>query len=417
MTAKNAFSDSKSPIQSRTISKRLPAYDAATNLLANNISTANLSATATNNLSTTVTSHLSVTVLSNLSTPTSSNVISKLSYDNVKKPKIQNHPKLEINNGYLSTNLQFIRPTIRISSNYLSLLVIPEDITSNNPELDQQPTILTNNIPPVIVTNNKLLAVIFPFEFEEVTSVPLFSRAALEEKPITVMYTDWFSRHHHHMTTHGSISARIITANGATKMPIGEIDNFPIEVNSIITPIKVLVMEATQYQALVSNDWLSKNNAILDWTIQELQFSQNGQHTQVPAMCGHFKPNNAYQVLWADVDHNELPPILAWDDDNNEKERQGKKPTSRTTINAWTNNKDHYKLTPILLWDDNPKRKQRKKLTWETNNLIWTNNNEREPTPSWEEKESNKEKGKVKEKKPLPTNSQYHNNSPIADPN
>ncbi|KAG9293068.1 hypothetical protein G9A89_016430 [Geosiphon pyriformis] len=60
--------------------------------------------------------------------------------------------------------------------------------------------------------------------------------------------------------------ARIITANGVTKISIGEIDNFLFKVNSIITPIKVLVMKATQYQALVDNNWL------------------------VLAMCRYFKP-------------------------------------------------------------------------------------------------------------------------------
>ncbi|KAG9288529.1 hypothetical protein G9A89_015735 [Geosiphon pyriformis] len=110
-------------------------------------------------------------------------------------------------------------------------------------------------------------------------------------------------------------------------MPIGEIDNFPIEVNGIVTSIKVLVMEATQYQALVGNDWLVKTNAVLDWTTQELQLSQNGRHTWVPAICGYFKTTNllaplinfeektkpiweVYQVLWANPDHNELLPIL-----------------------------------------------------------------------------------------------------------
>ncbi|KAG9305815.1 hypothetical protein G9A89_001104 [Geosiphon pyriformis] len=61
-----------------------------------------------------------------------------------------------------------------------------------------------------------------------------------------------------------AVSARIITADGATKTPIGEIDDLSIEVNGIIVPIKVLVMEATQYQALIGNNWLSKTNATLD---------------------------------------------------------------------------------------------------------------------------------------------------------
>ncbi|KAG9302644.1 hypothetical protein G9A89_007348 [Geosiphon pyriformis] len=270
------------------ILKHLPAYNAATNLSANNVSTANLSVTATNNLSTAATSHLLAVVSSNLSIPTSLNAAPKLSDDNVKKPEIQNYPKLEISDGYSSTNPQFIRPIIKILLNLI-----------NNQQY----------IPPAIITNDKFLAAIFLFELEEVTSVSLFSGAALEEKPITVMYTNAKVDGHFIKLILDTASARIITANGTMKTPIGEINDFPIEVNDIITLIKVLVMEATQYQA---------------------QLSQNSQYTRVLAMCGHFKPNNvmtsvplinlkeeklkptweAYQVSWADVDHNELPPIL-----------------------------------------------------------------------------------------------------------
>ncbi|KAG9284455.1 hypothetical protein G9A89_014059 [Geosiphon pyriformis] len=59
-------------------------------------------------------------------------------------------------------------------------------------------------------------------------------------------------------------------ADGVTKTPIGEIDNFLIEVNGITVPIKVLVIETTQYQVLVGNDWLFKTNVTLDWTTQKL---------------------------------------------------------------------------------------------------------------------------------------------------
>ncbi|KAG9286836.1 hypothetical protein G9A89_012386 [Geosiphon pyriformis] len=172
------FSDSESPIQLRTISKRLPAYDATTNLSANNISTANLSAAATNNLSTTATSHLSAAAFSNLLTPTSSNATPKLSYNDVRKPEIQNHPKLEISNGCLLTDPQFIRPAIGISLAEFRYQFHPKP---EFPELFKS---------PAIVTNDESLAAIFPFELEEVTLVPLFSRAALKEKPITAMYTN-----------------------------------------------------------------------------------------------------------------------------------------------------------------------------------------------------------------------------------
>ncbi|KAG9285508.1 hypothetical protein G9A89_006496 [Geosiphon pyriformis] len=58
-----------------------------------------------------------------------------------------------------------------------------------------------------------------------------------------------------------AVSTRIITTNRATKTSI----------------------------ALVDNGWLFKTNVMLDWITQELQLSQNRQHTCVPAMYGHFK--------------------------------------------------------------------------------------------------------------------------------
>ncbi|KAG9284343.1 hypothetical protein G9A89_023600 [Geosiphon pyriformis] len=75
------------------------------------------------------------------------------------------------------------------SQNYLSLLVTPEDITTNNSGSNQQQALI-NNIPPATVTNDELLAAIFPFDLKETIEILLFSGAALEEKPITAMYTD-----------------------------------------------------------------------------------------------------------------------------------------------------------------------------------------------------------------------------------
>ncbi|KAG9288188.1 hypothetical protein G9A89_020494 [Geosiphon pyriformis] len=142
---------------------------------------------------------------------------------------------------------------------------------------------LTNNIPLATVTNDELLAAIFSFDLEETIEIPLFSRAALEEKPITTMYMDAKIDGHaiKLILDSGSaaVNTRIITANRVIKTPIGEINNLPIEINSITVLIKVLVMKATQYQALVRNDWLSKTNTVLDWTMQKLQLSQNSQHT------------------------------------------------------------------------------------------------------------------------------------------
>ncbi|KAG9290056.1 hypothetical protein G9A89_010362 [Geosiphon pyriformis] len=206
------------------------------------------------------------------------------------------------------------------SRNYLSLLAISED-TSPNTWKPKQKQSLTN-ILPATVTKDKFLAAIFPFKIEELTETPLFSGAALEEKPIMVMYMDA------KIDVDQAASAKIITTDGATKTPIGEIDNLLIEINGITVLIKVLIMEATQYQVL---------------NTQELQLSQNRQHTHVPVTCGHFKPITmpsaplikfeeekekpiwkVYQVSWADEDHNK------WEEINKGKEKKKEKETTFT---------------------------------------------------------------------------------------
>ncbi|KAG9307522.1 hypothetical protein G9A89_003845 [Geosiphon pyriformis] len=59
---------------------------------------------------------------------------------------------------------------------------------------------------------------------------------------------------------------------------------------------------------------------MLDWTTQELQLSQNNQHTCISTMC-------------TDADHN--------------------------------------KLSPILFWNKNSKGKQREEFIWDTDDLTW----------------------------------------------
>ncbi|KAG9289113.1 hypothetical protein G9A89_022422 [Geosiphon pyriformis] len=173
---------------------------------------------------------------------------------------------------------------------YLSLLMTPEDATSSNQGIEQQQQPPTNNIPSATITENESL--------DEPSDTLLFNGAVLEEKLITAMYTNAKIDGHFIKLILDSVSG--LSPRMEPPKPIGEINNFSIEVNGIIVPIKVLVMEATQYQALV-----------------------------VLAMCGHFKATNTtaplidfeekkpkptwevYQVLWADEEHNKLLPILS----------------------------------------------------------------------------------------------------------
>ncbi|KAG9307344.1 hypothetical protein G9A89_017173 [Geosiphon pyriformis] len=144
--------------------------------------------------------------------------------------------------------------------NYLSLLVTPEDASSNTWEPNQKQPL--TNILPVTVMENESLAAIFSFEIEEPTKTPLFSGAALEKKSIMAMYMDAKIDGQSiklilNSGSAGSIitkqlinqlscqvnqaaSSRIITADETTKTLIGEIDNLLIEINGITVPIKLV---------------------------------------------------------------------------------------------------------------------------------------------------------------------------------
>ncbi|KAG9299776.1 hypothetical protein G9A89_013136 [Geosiphon pyriformis] len=275
-------SSSELSTQPSTILTELPIYDATANL-----STTNLLVLSTCYLSTAVPTHLSAAASDNLSAPTNSNTAIELTLK--WNPKAEtNTTKLEIIDSSLLTNPQFLHTTIRILTmefrhqNYLSLLVIPEDATSNKSEANQKP--LTNNILPTTIIENKLLTTIFSFEFEEPVEMLLFSGAALESKLITAMYTNAKVDKQHiklilNNGSAGSIitrqlmdcyqvdhttSACIITADRMTKTPIGEIDDFPFKVNNIIIPIKILIWQIvnTKVEGTTSSKILEiKNNS------------------------------------------------------------------------------------------------------------------------------------------------------------
>ncbi|KAG9292522.1 hypothetical protein G9A89_002157 [Geosiphon pyriformis] len=76
------------------------------------------------------------------------------------------------------------------------------------------------------------------------------------------------------------------------KTPVGEIDSFPFTLDEITIPVKVLVIDALQYQALIGNNWLQKANANLNWETQELTISYQGQHARVSATCGTFNKHS-----------------------------------------------------------------------------------------------------------------------------
>ncbi|KAG9301400.1 hypothetical protein G9A89_018072 [Geosiphon pyriformis] len=289
---------------------RLPTSDAVIHLSVFGVPSSNLLTTATSDLSTTAATN-------NLSIPTNPNTAPKLTTQ--WNPKTKNDSiELEIGNSSPSTDPQFFTAIIWITPAEFGLLITPEDASTNNLAFTQKQP-LTSNIPSAIITEDESLAAIFSFEFEETAATPLFSGAALKAKPITTMYTN---------TKVEGQSIKLILDSGSA--------------GSIIT------QQLMEQLALIGNDWLFKVNATLDWNTQKLQLTYQDQHMHVPATCGHFKTPprekllieleeekekptwEAYQVLWANEEHNELPPILPWDNNNNGKGKQKEKLTWET---------------------------------------------------------------------------------------
>ncbi|KAG9297539.1 hypothetical protein G9A89_001480 [Geosiphon pyriformis] len=151
----------------------------------------------------------------------------------------------------------------------------------------QNSSYTSTTIPPARIAENANLLDIFPFEFEANELPFLLSNAAAnKQKAITAIYTEAEVKGKSIRLILDSGSARsiityqlmqqlkrnvdqpaqtiIVTADGMKKTPIGEIDNFPFTIDGITIPVKVLVIDVPQYQALVGNDWLQKANTKLN---------------------------------------------------------------------------------------------------------------------------------------------------------
>ncbi|KAG9284432.1 hypothetical protein G9A89_023689 [Geosiphon pyriformis] len=240
---------------------------------------------------------------------------------------VQRNPNCAGTNQQTNPNYQNYQQTYL---NILENLIIGNN-DGRNINRTKNSSKLSQTIPPAVATEDSSLAAIFPFELEE--NEAMFSGAALDEKrPITAMYTEATVNNTSiklilNSGSAGSIvtlqlvnqlgfkvdraaTSQIITADGSTKLPYGEIDSFPFEINGIVIPTKVLVMDATQYQALVGNDWLTKANATLDWTTQKLLINYNGHQAKIPATCGHFQKPSTNQRPTFEFEENPALPAI-----------------------------------------------------------------------------------------------------------
>ncbi|KAG9300889.1 hypothetical protein G9A89_015345 [Geosiphon pyriformis] len=209
-----------------------------------------------------------------------------------------NHNRINPNNQLVPQNSGQQRPNHYHTQP--SYLTIPEESDFQQTALfeDEVAALRSNSsnhtIPPVQIAQNANLSDIFPFEFEANESLFLLSNAAVnKQKTITAMYTEATvegklihsildSRLAGSIITYQlmqqlkrnidrPVQTVIVTADSMKKTSVGEIDNFSFSIDGITIPVKVLVMDAPQYQTLVRNDWFLKANANLNWETQELK--------------------------------------------------------------------------------------------------------------------------------------------------
>src|SRR6266487_4894241 len=77
----------------------------------------------------------------------------------------------------------------------------------------------------------------------------------------------------------------MIGINGEKRKALGEIRSLPIVVQKQLLPVNVIVSEATGYDILIGNDWLTKYQAKLDWKKQMLTFGTEGKTFEVDTAC------------------------------------------------------------------------------------------------------------------------------------
>ncbi|KAG9305095.1 hypothetical protein G9A89_007735 [Geosiphon pyriformis] len=127
-----------------------------------------------------------------------------------------------------------------------------------------------NTILPAQIAQNANLSDIFLFEFETNESLFLLSnttvneqkaitaictKAIVKRKPIQLILDSRLARsiiiyqlmQQLQRTVDRPVQTVIVTANGIKKTPIRKIDNFLFTIDKIIIPVKVLIMNASQY--------------------------------------------------------------------------------------------------------------------------------------------------------------------------
>ena len=77
----------------------------------------------------------------------------------------------------------------------------------------------------------------------------------------------------------------MVGINGEKSKALGEVKQLLIRIQGQVLLANIIVSEATGYNLLVGNDWLTKYQAVLDWPNKEFKFKVNNKEFIEPATC------------------------------------------------------------------------------------------------------------------------------------
>jgi hypothetical protein len=86
----------------------------------------------------------------------------------------------------------------------------------------------------------------------------------------------------HGLTIERPSNVTMTNINGIKTIPLGAIDNFPITVGKVTSPIKVDVTDATTYSVIAGNDWLMQVKATIDYDTANLTIRNGEKRYQIP---------------------------------------------------------------------------------------------------------------------------------------
>src|SRR5581483_891862 len=113
------------------------------------------------------------------------------------------------------------------------------------------------------------------------------------------------------------IKVALVGINGEKTRPLGEVVDLPIKIQNNIMPINAVVTEATDYDVLVGNDWLTKCEAVLSWPDERMTYRWKGRTAEVPITCWTKSTRSP-------VTKEEIPVTLDEEDEYEEEEIEEK---------------------------------------------------------------------------------------------